>query len=739
MTLPAGSQTMFLPDGHLSERVWDAVITGLAWLWRPLRWFVALVVVVALFALMVVWLAHALELPLPDPHVVPPLRDALSHPRRIWAAAIAVLVLLPAAWWSHGARAQTRAADDPRPHYDLLRVRWLEPEDFIPRYIPRVYHWRLANANRPQPDLVAREALCAAARGRRNSPQGIWVVGRPLQGKSRLAWEAIQAVLPGWTLVRWAHTASRPFDMDAVRGQRVVLWLDDLDTYANPAEAPTLLDLPRLFRQARVRLVIVATCAQGGSAALARAQLGPLLDGLREVRLEDISAEEGDALVGALAKANIPARRAAFDGTPGSLVLDIPHMRAEVYPELPESARRALRALKLLRSAGIGTCSERRVRAIAEAAFGLPADPRAWPSARDALVAAGFIRLSHARVAHARAVEPVAAAYLDQAMPEYPAPGRSLVDDWPRLRAGLTLCRDAAGLFSLGNQYRARDMGDRMESLQHAEVCYWEAVRVSSARTAPLTWAGAQSNLGMTLAAEAQLVVGPERIQMLAVAIRGYRAALKIYRRLRIWENWARTQTNLGMALFEQADLVDDPQRSALLREAAGIFRGVARGRRREVTPTTPLRAQFGLNLIEREHAEAATEVGRLRQVQATIARLPALLPRGALPDTLPEHPAVPLPSPAMAHPRHPSAREPHMPDAEPGRPHDTHPLEEIFPARSDPHAPRDSLYQPFSGQHARGAVSRADADDGDTLRPHRVVISEEIHTHLEEHDGDEP
>lgn len=726
MSVPAMPRMNFA-DGHFADRVWDGVITVLAWLWRPLRWLATIGVVLLLLALIVLWLAHAVELPLPDARTVPVLRDIVRHAGQIELAAVAVLILLPLAWWSHGARAQTRAADDPSPQYDLQHARWLEPDDFIPRYIPGVYHWRHADRQGQQPDESARAAL-RAARGRwRGSPHGVLVVGRPLQGKTRLAWEAVQATMPGWTLVRWVHSSTRPFDMDAVRGHRVVLWLDDLDTYANAAEAPTLLDLPRLFKQAHVRLVIAATCTEGASETLVRAQLGPLLDRLRVVRLDDIGGDEADALGRDLARVNIHVRRAAFDGTPGSLVLDIAGMRDKAYAALPESARRVLRALKLMRSAGITACSERRVRAVAETAFGLPMDPRAWPYARAALVKSGFVRLTQARVSRARGVEPVAEVYLDQAVPDYPALGRRLVDDWPRLRAALTARQDAPGLFSLGNQYRERASGDRMENLQRAEVCYWETLRICTPRKAPLTWAGAQSNLGITLAAEAQMVNGPERIQMLAVAARAYREALAMYRRLRIWENWARTQTNLGLALREQAGLVEGQRRADLLREAASTFRTVTHGRRREVAPTTPLRAQFGLNLIEREHREAVAQIGRLRQLQTTIKRLPALLPRGFSLETLPEHPAAEVPSPAMSHPRHSSLNETYSPTAEPGG----LVAEEGFTRRPEMATPRVIIVESYDDAGGDGMGAHATDDE----RPGQIVIAEEVHTHLEEDD----
>jgi hypothetical protein len=619
------------PDGHRSERVLGAALTVLDWLWQPVRILLWVCVVLGLFLVLALGLVAALEISLPDVRTVPVAGHfvgyLLTHTGWLIIGGVALIVLAIAAWWAHGARAETRAADDPLTHYDLQKARWLEPAEFVPAYVPHQYLWRHAGVR--QPDEVARMVLREAARGHRDGPLGICVLGRPAQGKTRLAWEAVQAALPGWTLVRWSHVATRAFDLDHLHSRRVLVWVDDLHEFANLAEAPTLCDLPRVFAKSRMRLVIVATCREGADEAQTRMRFAALMGRLREVRLVDISDGEANSLVADLAREGVRVHRTAFDGTPGSLVLDLAQRRTHDYAALPEGAKRALRALKLLRSAGILTSTETRTRAAAEALFGLPVDPHAWPLARTTLLSAGLIRLSHARIARARVVEPAAVAFLDQVVADFPAPGSNIADEWPRLRAHLAARSDAAGLFALGNRYRELTDGDRLANLQHAEVCYWEALRVSSRRSAPLTWTGASSNLGVTLTAEADLIDGPERLQLLEVATRAQRAALKVYRRRGIWENWVRTQTNLGLTLREAALLSEDPDRGELLRGSVRALRAAASMQTNAVTDTALLRAQTTLAAVSREEAALAEQTDRLQRLRAAVRNGRAALQAG--------------------------------------------------------------------------------------------------------------
>ncbi len=162
-----------------------------------------------------------------------------------------------------------------------------------------------------------------------DSVLGICIVGRPAQGKTRLAWEAIHAQpqLANWTLIRWPHERIYPFNFTAQRGQRLILWLDDLHEFANPNEATLINDLPRRFGEAGTHLIIVATCRDGDNYLQAQKHLGSLLERLVPIPLADIETSEAVELAKALTKEGIEVYGNEFDGTPGSLVLGLQRMQ----------------------------------------------------------------------------------------------------------------------------------------------------------------------------------------------------------------------------------------------------------------------------------------------------------------------------------------------------------------------------------------------------------------------------
>jgi hypothetical protein len=183
--------------------------------------------------------------------------------------------------------------------YVLERVDRLDPDQYVPRYVPGVYLGRRDAATGQDADAAARHALQAAATRPQpftaEGPLGVCVFGRPTEGKTRLAWQAMQAVLPRALFLKWPYaTPQTALDIGALRGggrgrrQVVVLWLDDLSKY-RPDEAVRLLDLPRRFADERVRLVVVATCRDGDDETSVRAQLGALLTRLTVIRPADIS------------------------------------------------------------------------------------------------------------------------------------------------------------------------------------------------------------------------------------------------------------------------------------------------------------------------------------------------------------------------------------------------------------------------------------------------------------------
>src|SRR5262249_52892353 len=155
-----------------------------------------------------------------------------------------------------------------------------------------------------------------------------------------------------------------------------------------------------------------------------------------------------------------------------------------------------LRALKLLRSAGIQDYRVDRVWRTATALFD-PGHPD-WNPEIETLRSAGFVRQTMIDDGRATVLEPVADVYLDVARPGN-SPADAAMREWPRLQASLTDARDAYALVRLGHAFRqssTEEIGDRDA---RAEACYQTALASLTRATAQQDWASAQFGLGDVL------------------------------------------------------------------------------------------------------------------------------------------------------------------------------------------------------------------------------------------------
>lgn len=444
----------------------------------------------------------------------------------------------------------------------LKPVRRVKPGALIPRYVAGVYLYRDDAVTGRSADDAARAALHTAAAHRRGRSQrwtlGICVYGRPTQGKTRLAWEALRASLPGWTFVRWRHTLE-PLDVAALRGRHVALWLDDLHEYASPNEAVVLNDLPARLEAVGAHVVVVATCRDGEEETRACKYLESLLERLTPIRITNISADEADQLVAAVAKQGVMVPRESFTHTPGSLLLDVRGMRMERYPALSEHAKLVLRSVKLLRSARIYTYPVARVRATAIDVFSLP--PAAWTAAVEAVTAAGFLRWEIGKaVPGGPWLEPGANVYIDVAVPEYLNANAEPSDDWPWLQESLERHGDGEGLMALGNAYGELRPGvgpflpssPATTRLQSA-MCFRAALDVFTRGRSPYRWAVTQANLAASLSRLAELAQGMQRTDLRRQSSAAYRAALEIFTREHEPASWALTQYSLAELFHRRA------------------------------------------------------------------------------------------------------------------------------------------------------------------------------------------
>lgn len=533
------------------------VIVILARLWRVLLWFWGTLLLSWIVASYIILLASRGQ---QSVFALPVARLATTQPWLIVVPLALLALLTPATYLAHRAR----RAWSP---YVLRRVVSLAPDAgrFVSNYLESFYLYRVAD-----PD--AREALRLLARRKRDAwPLGICIVGPAMLGKTRLAWEAVQAELPEWTLLRWPLEGRPPLDLAALRGKRVVLWLDDLHKYANFNLAGTINDLPRRLTQAGVRFVIVATCRDGDETALASAGLGPLMDRLIEISPLEIS--DGDAAwhSAALKYRGVKLLLDEFDGTPGSIILGVQRMREEGYPALPRSARRVLWAMKLLRSAGMYVYPVERVRAAVQDVFRL--EPGEWRRACATLEKAGFLRVEPLPIGKGYGLVPVADLYLDTIVPDFSAPGAHISEGWPELEKSLAQRRDADALNQLGLAFLELDVGSLLTNAQHAEACFRAALAVYQRRNARASWAIAQRNLGLAYWGQAQAAEGTERSLLLAQALDAYRLAWRVG----VWENiplhGALTQQSMGAALNRRAALVEASERTKLLAQSVIAYR----------------------------------------------------------------------------------------------------------------------------------------------------------------------
>lgn len=559
------------------------------------------------------------------------------------AVALAIGVLLTLAGYI--AHRQERAAllGISTMEYVRKRVDHLDPRDCgLEKYVDSVYLRRRDAETGGDADAAAREALRQATISTAVIPDteaeadaeksiGICIFGRPLAGKRRLAWEAMQEVVPRWTLVKWPYKPMRPFDLAALRGRSVVLWLDNLSKYVGFGQAPTISDLPHQFAEAGIPLVIVATCRYGQDKIEAERHFGSMLTHLTPISPTDISDEEANELLLAFDKVGFPADLEEFDGAPGSLLLGVAHMRDQIYPRLRDSAKRLLHTLKLLHSAGITTYPAPRTRAVAKEVFRLPR--WRWEAARDALILAGFIRLGPLEADGEHGLEPIAEVYLDRAVKNYPALRTAITDDWPKLQDSLTAQRDAQALISLGNAFTGLHVGaatkhadDLRPNYQRAEACFRAALEVYDRESFPKEWASAQYGLGRAYRNHAELMLGVERTRLLTASQHAFAATLEVFTRESFPLACAQTQGLLGVTLKEQAKQAAGGERIRLLHEAEATLRTPLDWITKESAPNVWQVLQSDLAVVLGELADIATAEERRKLLTEAVEALRASL-----------------------------------------------------------------------------------------------------------------
>jgi tetratricopeptide (TPR) repeat protein len=474
--------------------------------------------------------------------------------------------------------------------YGLQQVRQLNPSNYkLFRYIKHAYILRDADS------LVRIILRGFSGQNYQNETLGICIFGKPAQGKTRLAWEAMQAELANWTLVRWSHLTQVPFDFDAQQGKQVILWLDDLHEYANPKESVIINDLPRRFLEKGTSLIIIATCRDGEDQLQATKYLEKLLEQLIPISLENISTNEALNLSKLLVQEGLEVSSDDFDGTPGSLIFGLQRMTSR-YLNLASSAQIILKAMKLLHSARIHTYTEKIVKNVSFDVFGL--GMKEWRKSYESLSRSDFIRVTVRN--NERIIEPVAEIYLEKVVIDYPTPHSKLTDDWISLKESFQHSRDADSLNTLGLSANWESFKPQQETYQFAEECYHSALEIYFDVHDDAGWAGTQNNLGILYFDQAELAIRDQAIKLLHKGIEAFNAALTVFSKENTPAYWIMVQCNLGSLLNMKAGLVNDEEKLTLLDHAIQIFQNILNIEPQDLMANAEILTNLGIALCQK-------------------------------------------------------------------------------------------------------------------------------------------
>jgi Flp pilus assembly protein TadD len=301
-----------------------------------------------------------------------------------------------------------------------------------------------------------------------------------------------------------------PRDIDAekiraplLRRRNFVLFLDDLQRFAQldiESMCETLRNQSELF-------LSVATCRSGKELNALKEDKLTFYREFVIVELEDIDAEDAKRFA---ADAGLPWRPECFDGTPGSITLDLEDVRLK-YRNAGDG-KPVLKALKLLNRANSYIYDQSCVRDVCEHVFEIPRERLSKHSWDEMLVC---LRDNHLISLSGDAID-IYQPYLDICIDDYDPPS----SDLNRLRRMFVSLSDSRSLLRLGLSFCST------ERFKDASNCYREAIRIQ-----PEYWP-TRTYLGYALTrwgeAEEQRGRNDKAARLYQAAWREHREALRI-------------------------------------------------------------------------------------------------------------------------------------------------------------------------------------------------------------------
>jgi tetratricopeptide (TPR) repeat protein len=253
-------------------------------------------------------------------------------------------------------------------------------------------------------DLYIELDSAARAREAVSKRSGVILVGKPKSGKTRLALNLIQERQNAVVVIPHEPRPPIEFETAGFTGADVVLFFDDLHRTLLSSDP---LEWRRRFEDATGKqCVLICTSRDGddwkmvckSSTSRVADEMGQdavVFTSFSEGRGSDLSEGDGLALAAALGM-NRREFRKRFDGTPGSLALNLSDMSSR-YRRLQDESRdgvsmsRLLDSAKLLYEASQPRMRGRVLRAVAEQIRGtVPTSPETWEALQRRAAEEGF-------------------------------------------------------------------------------------------------------------------------------------------------------------------------------------------------------------------------------------------------------------------------------------------------------------------------------------------------------------
>ena len=321
----------------------------------------------------------------------------------------------------------------------------LTPKDFKIQRYKKAYIFRKSNTTIE--DLLKNE-------------EHILIIGKPMIGKTRTAFEAIKK------LEKFSVIKPKPESIEGIEKVKIpplsnknfILFLDELKYFIDK----NVEDLVDRLRKKSKKLLVVATCRTGEELDLVKEELLSLYREFTNIHLEEVSQDDCKKLAEDIKKEDkkFEWKTERFDGTPGgSVTLDLKDME-ERYKKAG-NGKVILKALKLLREAGLFLYKEVRVKDICEDIFELSTERYIWEELINNLKGNGFITTD-------RDIIDIYPSYLDFCVSDYDPS----LNDLMELKNILIRTLDSGDLLYFGNGFYYK------KDFTHAKDCYLEALKI---------------------------------------------------------------------------------------------------------------------------------------------------------------------------------------------------------------------------------------------------------------------